>query len=191
MARIILAREEDKGGNRGMAFMVVAMSLVCGLVGIPIGAILSRVMQDMLHNSSAPVMYGFFIAPILIGMFIGAFFMMKELHTKNRTICEKCKAKMYPMTERDALFTIPVRGEETYGDAFHYLAKNMVRVSSFRDIPFNQRGCYVCCYECKNCANRMIRIKDFLPLHGTYTWMEAYYYDYLEFSKAREKNDLL
>ncbi|MDE7404488.1 MAG: hypothetical protein K2M81_05210, partial [Lachnospiraceae bacterium] len=80
--RIILAREEDRG-MKGQCYLVLfSFSLVTGLVGIPIGAILSGVMQGVLNDSSALVMYGFFLAPIFLAMLIGFLWGRKSIDMK-------------------------------------------------------------------------------------------------------------
>lgn len=189
--RIILAREEDRG-MKGQCYLVLfSLSLVTGIVGIPIGAILSGVMQGVLNDSSALVMYGFFLAPVFLAMLIGFLWGRKSLDMKDHTVCTKCKKKMRPMTEEDAIFQIPAVGDETYGDALRYLAQNMERVPLVSAIPGRQRGCYVCGYKCEKCGNRIVRIKDFLPKRGNCEDKETYYFDFTEFSLARGREDFI
>lgn len=191
MEKIILAREEDRG-MKGQSYLVAfIVSLVMGFFGIPVGAILSGVMQAVLKDSSVPVMYGFFLGPVFLGMLLGFFYVKKSIGAKNHTICEKCKGKMHPMTEMDAVFQIPAAGEETYGDAMHYLAGNMARVPAVNAIPVGQRGCYVCGYRCEKCGNRIVRIKDFLPERGSCIDKETYYFDFAAFSLARGREDFI
>lgn len=193
MAKIMLPREHDSGQKMTNGLILLVTSLTGGFGGIPIGALLSGIMQRVLHNSSAPVMYGFFFAPIIIGMLIAFFYVKKDINTKNRTICENCKKKMVPMTEVDTLFSIPAHGDQHYENPLNYLAQNMVRISSVHDIPENGRGCYVCCYTCQTCAKKIVRVADFYPNHRTCDceWKESYYFDFGQFSTARMKNDLL
>lgn len=191
MGKIILAREADKGIRTWKVTARLTMSLVCGLIGVPVGAILSAAMQAALKNSSSPVMYGFFLAPIFIGMLIGFFIMKKEINMKNHTRCKACGETMQPMTEMDTVFQIPARENETYANAARYLAANMERVSSVYDIAAGQRGCFVCIYLCRNCGKRIIRILDFLPESGHCAPKNTYYFDYHSFSQLREKNDFI
>ena len=191
MKMIIEAREDDKGNLASTILILFVMSLVGGFGGIPIGAILSAVMQRVLNDSSPLVMYGFFIGPIILGMILVLIYIRKDISTTNHTFCEKCKKKMTPMTEMDTLFSIPVTGEQSYTNPLSYLAQNMVRISSVREIPENGRGCYVCCYTCHKCSNRMVRIADFAPFRGQCKWKNSYYFDFAEFIQARAKNDLL
>lgn len=191
MPKIILAREEDKGELSSPILVRFVMCLVGGFAGIPVGTLLSAVMQVVLKDSSAPVMYGFYAGPIILGMLIAFLYIRKDTVVKNHTICTKCKHKMEPATPEDTIFHIPAEHGDTYENPLEYLAKNMVRVSSIREIPPYKRGCYVCCYVCSNCANRIVRIADFLPQRGTCHWAETYYYDFGEFVQARQKNDLL
>ncbi len=191
MSKILIARETDKGNTSSVILAWFVTSLVGGFAGIPIGAILSAVMQGVLKNNSAPVMYGFFAAPIILGILITFIYLRKDSDTKNHTVCEKCKHQMIPMTEMDTLFSIPATGDDKYNQPFDYLAQNMVRISSMNEILPNKRGCYVCGYTCPNCSNKIIRIADFLPFNGTCHWKEFYYYEYTQFVQARQKNDLL
>lgn len=190
MAKIIQARQED-GGMKGENILIMfILSLVTGFVGVPVGAILSGIMQRVLHNDSALVMYGFFLGPIFLGILLGCLYVGKSLDMKNHTRCKKCRGKMHPMTKMDLLFKIPAMGEETYKDAFHYLAENMVKIPSMRAVSKGQRACYVCTYQCERCADRMVRIKDFLPERGSCQDRETYYFDFAEFSLARRQDDL-
>lgn len=193
MAKIMLPREQDCGQKKSNVFLLMTMSLVGAFGGIPIGALLSGVMQRVLHNSSAPIMYGFFFGPIILAMIIVFFISKKDVDTKNHTVCEDCKKKMVPMTEIDTLFSIPAFGDQHYDNPLSYLAQNMVRISSVHDIPENGRGCYVCCYTCETCSKRIVRVADFYPNHQTCTceWKESYYFNYGQFLSARMKNDLL
>lgn len=172
------------------ASILFVFSLITGVVGIPIGAILSAVMQGVLKNSSVSVMYGFFLGPVFIAMAIGFFIMKKEFDVKDHTKCSECKEKMDPMTEKDLLFKIPAREEQKYDDALHYLAENMERIGKMHDMEKYQRGCYVCVYQCRHCSKRLVRIKDFLPLRGTCLDKGTYYFDYAEFTNVRGKEDL-
>lgn len=191
MGQIILSREEDKGKTSTVWMSMIVLCLVGGFGGIPFGAILSGVMQRVLDDSSAPVMYGFFALPIIIGMILVLCLAMKDIDTKNHTRCSGCKHKLQPMTEMDALFYIPAEGDQQYEQPLPYLAQHMVRVSSIREIPPKKRGCYVCCYSCPNCSNRIVRVADFLPKAGTCQWKKSYYFDFQEFVTTRGTNDLL
>lgn len=77
MGKIIQAREEDRGMKGVTTSVLFVISLITGFIGVPIGAILSAVMQTILEDSSAPVMYGFFLGPVMIGMLTGFFYMKK------------------------------------------------------------------------------------------------------------------
>lgn len=191
MGKIIISRENDNEKSSTIWLIIIVMCLIGGFGGIPIGAILSGVMQNVLDDSSSPVMYGFFALPIVLGMIIVLLLVIKELKLKNYTRCSKCKHTLQAMTELDALFYIPAEGDQQYENPLSYLAQNMVRISSIQDIPQNNRGCYVCCYSCPNCSNRIVRIADFLPKTGTCQWKKSYYFDYQEFVTARGRNDLL
>ncbi len=190
MGKIILAREADKGMRTRQITMLITMSLVCGFGGLPVGAILSGVMQAVLQDSSIPVMYGFLLAPIFAGMIIGFFVMKKDMDLKNHTRCESCGETMQPLTELDTVFQIPARGEETYENAMQYLAASMERVSGVHDIAFGQRGCFACVYRCRNCGKHLLRIMDFLPDIGNCIEKHTYYFDYHSFCRLRGKNDL-
>ncbi len=189
MGKIILAREEDRGWNVQTVSAIFVFSLVIGVIGIPVGAVLSSIMQKRLNDSSVAVMYGFFLGPIFLGMLIGIFIGKIVINTKDHTKCGKCKGKMFPMSQEDLLFKIPVT-EEKYKDAMQYLAKSMSRVSGISSIEGRQRGCYVCVYRCVQCANKIVRIKDFMPVHGRCYDMGTYYFDYKEFVHARGTDDL-
>lgn len=189
MGKIILAREEDRGTNSRTVSAMFVFSLMIGFIGIPVGAILSMVMQDILHNSSGPVMYGFFLGPIFAGLLIGFFISKRIIGKKDHTRCDKCKGRMHPMSQEDLLFKIPAVGEK-YDDALNYLAHNMSRISEMSSIEGRQRGCYVCVYRCAQCAKKIVRIKDFMPVHGSCNDMATYYFDYTEFINARGKDDL-
>lgn len=191
MAKVIIAREEDKGKTATVIMVMLVTCFVGGFGGIPVGAILSAVMQAVLKDNSAPVMYGFFGAPIVLGMLIALFYVRKDMDTKNHTVCTECRHKMKPLTEMDTIFSIPAEFDQKYENPFQYLAQNMTRVYSVHEIPQNKRGCYVCCYGCTNCTKRIVRIYDFLPQRGTCHWKEVYYYDFSQFIQARGKNDLL
>lgn len=191
MEKMILAREEDRGMKGECYLVIFVLSLVTGLVGIPIGAILSGVMQGVLKDSSPLVQYGFFLGPIAIAMLIGFIYGRKSIDMKNHTVCGKCKGKMRPMTEMDGIFQIPATGEETYKDPLSYLAGNMARVPSVSAISGGQRGCYVCGYKCEKCGERIIRIKDFLPRRGCCEDKGTYYFQYGEFALARGKEDFI
>ena len=189
--RIILAREEDRGMKGQCYLVLLGLSLVTGLVGIPIGAILSAVMQRVLHDSSALVANGFFAVPIILAMLIGFLWGRKSLDMKDHTVCTTCKKKMRPMTDEDGIFQIPASGDETYKEPLRYLAENMVRVPLVSAIPNKRRGCYVCGYRCENCGNRVVRIKDFLPKRGCCNDKETYYFDFSEFALARGGEDFI
>lgn len=191
MGKIIQAREEDRGMKGAAASILFVVSLTTGLCGIPVGAILSGVMQEVLKDSSLPVTYGFFLGPIFLGMLFGFLFMRKEIDAQDHTKCEACGGKMHPMTEEDLLFEIPAKEEQKYEDALHYLAKNMNRIAKIGDLEKYQRGCYVCVYQCEHCSGRLIRIKDFLPLRGACLDRGTYYFDYAEFLNARGKENLI
>lgn len=191
MAKVIIAREQDRGKNSTVLLLLLVSCLIGGFGGIPVGALLSGVMQKVLNNSSVPVMYGFFAAPVILGMLIAFLYVKKDTDTKNYTVCTACGHKMKPATEMDTVFFIPAEFQQKYENPFQYLAQNMERVASIHDIPRNKRGCFVCCYVCTNCAKRIVRISDFLPQQGTCHWKETYYYDFTEFVQARGKNDLL
>lgn len=192
MGKIIISRENDNQKTSTSVLIIIVMCMIGGFAGIPFGSILSAIMQRVLDDSSAPIMYGFFAIPIVLGMIIVLFFVRKDLKLKNHTRCSECRHQLQPMTELDALFYIPAEGDQKYENPLPYLAQNMVRVSSIRDIPPKKRGCYVCCYSCSNCSNRIVRIADFLPkTAGDLQWKESYYFDLQEFTMARGKNDLL
>ncbi len=191
MERMILAREEDRGMKGECLLVVFVLSLVTGFVGIPIGAILSGVMQRVLKDSSPLIQYGFFLGAIAVAMLIGLIYGIKSIDMKNHTICSKCKEKMRPMTEMDGIFQIPAAGEESYQNPLPYLAENMVRVPSVSAISGGHRGCYVCGYKCEKCGERMVRIKDFLPRRGCCEDKGTYYFSYTEFSLARGKEDFI
>ncbi|MDE5907280.1 MAG: hypothetical protein K2H52_00810 [Lachnospiraceae bacterium] len=191
MERMILAREEDRGMKKECYLVIFVLSLVTGFVGIPIGAILSAVMQRVLKDSSPLVQYGFFIGAIVVAMLIGFIYGRKSVDMKDHTVCTKCKGKMLPMTEMDGIFQIPAKGEEAYKDPLPYLAENMMRVPSVSAISGGQRGCYVCGYKCGNCGDRMVRIKDFLPRRGSCQDKGTYYFSYTEFLLARGKEDFI
>lgn len=191
MAKIILARESDKGSKKETLLIWLVTAMVGGFGGIPIGAILSAVMQLILKDSSPEIMYGFFGLPIVLGMLIAFLYVKKDTDIKNYTKCSACKNTMTPMTEMDTLFYIPAEGEQKYENPLLYLAGNMVRISAISEIPPQKRGCYVCVYACKNCMKRLVRISDFFPDRGTCHWKETYYYDFNEFVRTRQKNDLI
>lgn len=193
MTKIMLPREQDCGQKMSHVFILMAMSLIGGFGGIPIGALLSCIMQKVLKNSSFAIQYGFFFVPVVLGIIFVFFYLKKDMDTKNHVVCEDCKKKMVPMTEIDTLFSIPVFGDQHYDNPLNYLAKNMVRISSVHDIPENGRGCYVCCYTCNTCFKRIVRVADFYPAHATCTcdWKNSYYFDYGQFTSAHMKNDLL
>ncbi|MBQ4524034.1 MAG: hypothetical protein IJA10_13950 [Lachnospiraceae bacterium] len=191
MGKIIISRENDKGKTSSIWLSMIVTALIGGFGGIPIGAILSGVMQNVLDDSSAPVMYGFFALPIVLGMIIVLFVVMKDMDLKSHTHCFECKHKLQAVTELDALFYIPAEEDQKYENPLPYLAQNMIRISSVQDIPPKKRGCYVCCYSCPNCSNRIVRIADFLPKPGSCQWKESYYFDLQEFVTARGKNDLI
>lgn len=191
MAKIILARESDKGQKQANILIWLVTAMVGGFGGIPIGAILSAVMQVVLKDSPPEIMYGFFAAPIILGMLIAFLYVKKDSDIKDYTKCSACKNKMKPMIEMDTLFYIPAEGEQKYDNPLQYLAANMVRISAIREIPAGKRGCYVCVYACQNCMKRLVRISDFLPDKGTCHWKETYYYDFNDFIRARQRNDLI
>lgn len=190
VGKIIQAREEDDGGKGTAASVLFVYSLISGLIGIPIGAVLSAVMQGILKNSSIPVMYGFFLGPVFIAMMVGFFVIKKEIEQNDHMKCGECKERMDPMTEMDLLFKIPAKEEQKYDDALGYLAGNMERIGKIRDLEKFQRGCYVCVYQCRHCSKRLVRVKDFLPLRGTCLDRGTYYFDYGEFIKVRGREDL-
>ena len=191
MARIIQARENDKINWRQNILSLFAISLVGAFGGIIIGGILSALAQRLLNTRSPLVTASIVIACAILGAIICILYVKSDLNMDNHTLCEKCHMQMYPMTETDTLFAIPVQSNQTYTKPFYFLAQNMVRVSSIGDIPANQRGCYVCCYACRNCSYRMIRVADFTPVRGTCDWKGSYYFDYAQFQQARMKSDLL
>lgn len=190
MGKIIISREEDKGSTLAVLLLMFVTCLIGGVGGIPIGAILSMIMMAVLHNNSPLVVYGFWALPIVFGMILAVWFAFKNVDLKNHTRCTNCRGKMQPTTELDSLFFIPAEGNQSFENPFLYLAQNMTPVSSIRDIPPNKRGCYVCCYRCPKCSNRIIRIADFLPKPATCQWKKSYYFDYQEFVSARGRNDL-
>lgn len=190
MGKIILAREEDRGTNRKTVSAMFVFSLMIGFIGIPIGAVLSMVMQEFYKGSLeiAVVKYVFFLAPIFLGIIIGFFISKKVVGKKDHTKCEMCKGRMKSLSEEDLLFKIPAVGEK-YDDALNYLAGNMKKISEMSSIEGRQRGCYVCVYKCERCANKIVRIKDFMPVHGCCNDMGTYYFGYTEFINARKDND--
>ena len=189
MAKISLARENDKGKTTSVVLVLLTSCLIGGFGGIPFGAILSAIMQGVFKNSSAFVMYGSFGIPIILGMIIVFFYVKKDMDTKDHTRCSNCFTKMQPMTETDSLFYIPAEGDEQYDNPFQYLTKNMVKVANINEIPAKKRGCYVCIYKCDNCNKRIIRIADFKLSFGTCDWKNSYYFDLSEFMQAKEQAD--
>ena len=191
MARIIQAREHDKVNWRQNIITILAMSLVGAFGGILVGGILSAVMQRILDTRSPLITYGVIIVSAILGAIICILYIKSDLSMGNYTLCEKCHSQMTPMTETDTLFAIPAQKDQTYDDPFHYLTQNMIRISSIREIPANQRGGYVCCYTCSKCSHRMVRVADFAPARGACNWKSSYYFDYNQFLQTRMKNDLL
>lgn len=190
MGKIIIAREEDKGKTPTIWLMFLTMFFVGCLGGLPIGAVLSGVMQNVLDDTSIPVRYGFLLTPIIIGGCIAVGVVIKSIDTKNHTLCKNCGRKMKPTTETDSLYWISAGREESYDNPLYYLAQNMKPISSVRNIPHGKRGCYVCCYVCETCSKRVVRVADFSPNPGSCEWKESYYFDYQEFVSAAGTNDL-
>lgn len=191
MARIILARENDKGNKSQNILLLFAISIIGAFGGLIVGWILGSIAQRILNSRSPLLDYGVQFASVIIGIIIAILYCKSDLNTKNHTVCEKCHAKMSPMTVADTLFSIPVKSDQTYQEPFFFLTKNMLRISSIREISAGQRGCYTCCYTCNNCSHRIVRIADFTPVQGTCQWNNSYYFDFTQFVQARGKNDLL
>lgn len=191
MGKLILARESDKeNGGASFAFMLVPC-LIGGFLGLPAGGLLSIPVMLILQDGSSIVQYGTIAFTVVAGMLIAFLYTRKSMDGKNYTKCAKCKTKMHPLTPEDTIFYVPAEKGETHHNPFQYFARNMVRVSAIREIPPNKKGAYVCCYECDNCAHRIVRIAEFYPSYGTCHWEETYYFDYSEFVYARAKDDLL
>lgn len=139
MAKVIIAREEDKGSLSSPILIRFVMCLVGGFAGIPAGALLSALMMFILKETSANVIYCFYGDPIILGMLIAFLYIRKDTIVKNHTLCTKCKHKMEPATPEDTIFHIPAEHGDTYENPIAYLAKNMVRVSSIAEMMEEER----------------------------------------------------
>lgn len=191
MGKIIIARTDDKGNKRTARILILFACVLGGCCGIPAGSVLHIILMVLLRDASTSIEYFSFTVAVIAGILIALYYALRNTDTKDHTICEKCGHQMVPMTEADALFAIPATTTEEYDDPFHYLAHHMVRISAIREIPKGRRGCFVCCYACRNCNNRITRISDFFPENGTCNWKNTYYYDMHAFETTRNKNDLL
>ena len=193
MGKIIISRKNDKGINVTDLFGCISIGLMAGFFGIPFGAILSGVMQNILDDYSDEVRYKYFFMPIILFIIIAEVVLIRDEMKKNHHFgrCLKCRYKMKPMTERDSLFYISEEKDQIYEPSLHYFARYMVRISSERNIPPNKQGCYLCGYVCPNCSHRMVRVAVFLPASGRCEWKKSYYFDYQEFITVRGSDDIL
>lgn len=185
MGKIILAREQDQGKKDGGILALLMNSLTTGVIGgIVVSAILCPLIQRLLNNRSTLFAYCFNVGSVFFLMAVCCFVMRSDFCGSNYIKCKMCRRKMRPLTGSDTLFQLPVKGEEKYDDALHYLAANMKKISGMNELEEEQRCCYVCVYQCDKCFKRMIRIKDFLPDWGVCVDKGTYYFDYTEFMYA-------
>lgn len=190
MGKIIISRQNDNEINFTNISTIISFSLFGGIGGLPIGAILSGVMQNVLDDNSPTVMYGFLLLPIIIGIVGFGILSLIGCPLTDHTQCTKCKSKLQPMTQTDDLYYVPLEENQQLSNPLHFLAQNITKISSIRDIPPKKMGGYLCRYYCPKCTNRIVRIACFLPEHGSCNWKNSYYFDYQEFIIARGINDL-